>query len=60
MASNDRWTYKVVKVKPAFLGIDPADLQSELDKLGAQGWELVNAVQAHPMHAVLLFMKRPA
>ncbi len=60
MAANERWQYKVLKVKPGFLGLDPANLQAELEKHGAQGWELVNAVQAHPMHAVLLFLKRAA
>jgi len=59
VATQQRWTYKVVKVKPGFLGMNPDAVAAELDKHGALGWELVSATQPHPMHAVILYLKRP-
>ena len=41
---SKRWTYKVVDVKPKFLGLKPEDVQEALIQLGAQGWELVQVV----------------
>lgn len=39
---NERWNYQVVEIKPSFLGkVTTEAIQSELSRLGAQGWELV-------------------
>ena len=38
----------------------PRDQQAELDRLGAQGWELVSVVQASPADATRLYFKKPA
>jgi len=56
--TNERWTYQVVEVKPGFFGLNRNAVQERLNQLGAQGWELVNAVQAHPFRSVTLFLKR--
>ena len=42
---NQRWLYKVVRVKPQFLGIKPEHIEAVLAPLGQQGWELVSVVQ---------------
>ncbi|WP_256646674.1 hypothetical protein [Thermomonas paludicola] len=42
---NTRWLYKVVVVKPQFLGPKPEIVESTLASLGLQGWELVSVVQ---------------
>lgn len=40
---SKRWLYKVHEIKPNMWGVvKPEDLQSELDRLGSQGWELVS------------------
>ena len=59
MAVNERWTHRVVKVKPGFFGIDAERVQAVLDQHGSQGWEFVQALQPHPLHAITLFFKRP-
>lgn len=59
MAVSERWSYQVVEVKPRFLGVRAADLQERLVQLGLQGWELVSVLQAHPMRAAQLFLKKP-
>ena len=58
MSSNNRFSYQVVQVKPQFFGIKPQTIQDELNRLGAQGWELVNAVQTHSLHGVMLYLKK--
>ena len=56
----ERWKYTVVEVKARFTGGIHADrLQQELDRLGAQGWELVQMLHTHPLRHVQLVMKRP-
>ena len=43
---NDRrWTYKVLKLKPRWVGPRAGDIEAALAPLGLTGWELVNAVQ---------------
>jgi hypothetical protein len=61
---NDRWQYKVVDVKPEgsrWLSSGPSaeDMQAALDRLGAQGWELVHVVMPAPTSTPRLFLKRP-
>ena len=58
---STRWHYKVVELKPKlFAGSLGERAQQELDKLGALGWELVSVVQAGPMDALRLYLKKAA
>ena len=43
--SGRRWTYKVVQVRPRWLGLRTDAVEAALAPLGQAGWELVNAVQ---------------
>lgn len=57
---STRWSYKVIELKPKlFAGSLAQRSQQELDKLGAQGWELVSAPQT-PMGGLWLFLKKAA
>ncbi len=53
---NGKWQYRVVEVKPKFIGVRTADLQDELDRQGQQGWELVQVIQNGTM--LMLFLKK--
>lgn len=58
---NTRWDYRTIEIKPGLMGkIKPEDVQAELGRHGAQGWELVSAVAPHASLALLLFFKREA
>ena len=57
--ANERWTYQVVEIKPGFFGIRRDAIQERLNQLGAQGWQLVAALQPHPFRAVQLFLRKP-
>lgn len=58
---SDRWQYQVVEFKPAMLGsIKRDEVQDELDKLGAQGWELVSMTPTMPLNHLLAVLKREA
>ncbi len=43
---NSRWSYKVIELKPGFLGMKTDAAEEALNQLGLQGWELVSVVQA--------------
>jgi len=51
------WIYKVVTLKPALFGVKNEQAESELNRLGLQGWELVNALQVGM--SVTLYLKKP-
>ncbi len=59
------WEYQVMTLKEQGnalkLGQTPDDdqLTKSLNREGAAGWELVNAVCAGPMYPITLFLKRP-
>src|SRR5690606_5071176 len=54
-----RWQYKVVELPYKVFGGKLNDrAQAELDKLGAQGWELVSVVQSHYADALRMFLKK--
>lgn len=56
---SKRWTYQVIEIKPKLLsGLDAETLQNELNRLGAQGWELVNVIVPAPMAAVQAVFKK--
>ncbi|GAB6197388.1 DUF4177 domain-containing protein [Lysobacter xanthus] len=58
---STRWNYKVVELSfKMFGGKFVERVQAELDKLGAQGWELVSVVQASPADATRLYFKKEA
>jgi hypothetical protein len=62
MAGNERWKYLVAEIKATSVfstTIRTDALQTELDRHGAQGWELVSVLpQSHPVGMRLSF-KRP-
>ena len=56
---STRWQYKVVELPFQLFGGKLAErAQAELDKLGAQGWELVSTVQASPADTLRMFLKK--
>jgi len=59
---STRWTYLVVEAKTGMMGgFKNETLQDELNKLGKQGWELVNVVHAYPtVSSPTMILKRPA
>jgi hypothetical protein len=59
MNANARWRYLVVELKPNWLGrIADEVLQAELDRQGAQGWELVQTLVTQRMGGIRLIFKR--
>ena len=62
---NAIWEYKVITLKHGGGGLrltqTPADDESiaALNREGALGWELVNAVCAGPIQPTVLYFKRP-
>jgi hypothetical protein len=62
MAISDRWRYLVTEVKPSSAWttvVKSADLQSEMDKQGALGWELVSMLPVPYPGGYRLVFKRP-
>lgn len=58
---STRWNYHVVEIKFQLFGKPMTDrAQEELNRLGAQGWELVSSVQSNSADSIRLFLKRPA
>lgn len=56
---SQRWSYKVVEVPfKLFAGKLTDRVQAELDRLGAQGWELVSVGQTSAAEAVRLYLKK--
>ena len=52
---SNRWNHKVVEVSFSLFGSKLSEkIQSELDKLGAQGWELVAVNQSSAADVVRL------
>lgn len=58
---STRWQYKVVEIPMKLFGGGMTErAQAELDKLGAQGWELVSTAQSNAADVLRLFLKRAA
>ena len=62
-----RWEYEVVKIEPGgFFGgkVGVDDLRAQLNRLGQQGWELVNSFETNMSEGrsreVILMFKRPS
>lgn len=56
-----RWNYQVMEIKPDMWGrMKPDHLQEQVNKLGAQGWELVNVVSPGLASPMFAFFKREA
>ncbi|MDI9240532.1 DUF4177 domain-containing protein [Lysobacter sp. LF1] len=55
------WTYQVIEIVPRMLGPAVSErLQEELDRLGAEGWELVSVIPVTPFDHLRAVLKRPA
>ena len=58
---SSRWNYQIVEVKVQMFGKSVGErAQEELSRLGAQGWDLVSAVQTNAADSLRLFLKKPA
>ncbi len=58
---NQRWTYEVVEIVPRMLGPAVSErLQDELNRLGAEGWELVSVMAVTPFDHLRAVLKKPA
>lgn len=58
---SQRWTYQVIEIKPSFTTgrINAELIQTELNKQGALGWELVQVLHTgHGLHPAKLIFKR--
>lgn len=53
---SKRWSYKVVEVKPNWMGLKQKHFEETLASLGQQGWELVS-VMPNGLGA-LLYLKK--
>jgi hypothetical protein len=57
----NQWTYQVIEIVPRMLGPAVSErLQEELDRLGADGWELVSLMPVTPFDHLRAVLKRPA
>jgi hypothetical protein len=60
--SNERWTYQVLEMMPTFFRgrVSAERLHDELNRLGAQGWELVSVARTgvRATGVVQLYLKR--
>ena len=58
---SKRWSYQGVEVKPTLLGgLKAEEVQAELNRQGANGWELVTVIVPAPVAGVELVFKREA
>ena len=56
---NRRWKYLTVELGTSWTGaLKQQKTQEELDKYGAQGWELVNIVVTSAGHSPLMVFKK--
>jgi hypothetical protein len=55
---SKRWSYKVVELKPQWLGIKPKQLEESPASPGQQGWELASVT--HTGMTAMLYLKKEA
>jgi len=58
---SKRWTYQVVEIKPVLLTgrVNAEAIQTELNRQGASGWELVQVLHnGHGLHPAKLILKK--
>ena len=56
---STRWSYKIVDVPNQLFATKLlVRVQEELDRMGAQGWELVSVIQTSVADGVRLYMKK--
>ena len=56
---STRWSHKVVEVSFSLFGSKLSEkIQSELDKFGALGWQLVAVNQSSPADVVRIYFKK--
>ncbi len=55
---SKRWSYLTVEVKPSWTGFKPEDIQTELNRQGQLGWELVNLVLPPSLGSAFLVFKK--
>ena len=56
---SKRWTYQVIEIKPKLLGgFDTEAMREELNRQGAQGWELINIIVNSTMTAAQAVFKK--
>jgi hypothetical protein len=54
---SNQWQYKVFVIKSEFLGLKTEKIGEALNKLGAQGWELVCNERLGT--EMILYLKKP-
>lgn len=58
---STRWKHHVVEIKPDVWGrMKPETIQEQIDKAGAQGWELVNVISMGLAMSMYAFFKKEA
>ncbi|GHA69296.1 DUF4177 domain-containing protein [Cognatilysobacter bugurensis] len=56
---KSKWIYNVVEIRPGFMGrVKPEHIQEELNRQGAQGWELVNIAFSAPTRPCVAVFKK--
>lgn len=61
----EKWEYKVIKINPEnqgwfrFVKLDETNIETQLNELGSEGWELVSMTIILPI-GVMCALKRPS
>lgn len=55
---NEHWEYRVIDIIPQIAGKPGEKVEATLNEMGAEGWELVNAIRASMLEPTRLFLKR--
>lgn len=59
MAEGMKWQYRVLTVGGALRGITDEALETELNALGEEGWEVVEVITSQRTARVTVVAKRP-
>ncbi|MBF6023680.1 DUF4177 domain-containing protein [Lysobacter niastensis] len=58
---SQHWTYHVLEITPSMLGASVSERLTEaLNRLGAEGWELVSVMAVTPFDHLRAVLKKPA